>query len=136
MLLGLVSSALSIGVGVATENPLAIVGGLLAGTKTVVSTVNAQAQIFDRAQISFGSSNGCLYAPKEFMILRSYRKKKVGTDSLFTHMQGLPYNKYTSISSMTGYVEIGEIHFNAGNESIYQVEIDEIVSLLKNGIIM
>lgn len=136
MLLGLVSSAVSVGIGVYANNPVAVTGGVLTAYKTIASNVNSNNQIFERAQISFGSGNACYYAPKEFTINRSYHKKKVGSDDLFKHMQGLPYNKYTSISLMTGYVEIGEIHFDAGSESIYQVEIDEIVSLLKNGVIM
>ena len=46
------------------------------------------------------------------------------------------YNKYVdSLNGIYGYIEIGEIHFNPMNRTIYQDEIQEIVSLLKGGVI-
>ena len=136
MLLGLISSAVAIGVGVASENPVAIAGGVLSGSKAIASNVNANNQIFERAQISFGSSSNVFYAPKEFKVLKSRHKDNVGNLGTYKHIQGLPYNQYvTTLSSLSGYVEVGEIHFDPKNYVIYQDEINEIVELLQKGVI-
>lgn len=139
MVLGLVSSALSIGVGVASENPLAIAGGILTASKTIASNVNSNKQIYDRATMSFGTSNGALYSNKEFKIVRVYHKNLLTTTeqmNVYKHIQGLPYNNYVaSMSTLTGYVEVGEIHFDPKNNLIYQDEIEEIVQLLQGGVI-
>ena len=39
------------------------------------------------------------------------------------------------MSTLSGYVEIGEIHFDPKNADIYQDEITEIVELLQKGVI-
>ncbi len=51
-------------------------------------------------------------------------------------LEGKKCNKYLSLSSLTGYTEVGEIHFNPSNAKIYNDEITEIVSLLKQGVIL
>lgn len=139
MILGLVSSALSIGVGVASENPLAIAGGILTASKTIASNVNANKQIYDRATMTFGTSNGALYSNKEFKIVRVYHKNLLTTTdqmNVYKHIQGLPYNDYVaSMSTLTGYVEVGEIHFDPSGYSMFQDEIEEIVQLLQGGVI-
>ena len=56
--------------------------------------------------------------------------------TVYGKLQGYPANYYTSLSSITGYTEIGDIQFNASNNDIYNVEIDEIIALLKSGVIM
>ena len=135
MILGLISSAVSIGIGVATENPIAITGGVLSAGKTIASNVNANNQIFERSQISFASADSALHAPQDIQIRRSYHEPIAITENTYKHLQGYPYNQYGSLSLLTGYVEIGEIHFDPKNNIIYQDEISEIVSLLQNGVI-
>lgn len=136
MILGLISSATSIGIGVATENPVAIVGGVLSASKTIASNVNINRMIFERTQTNFGTSDGALFDSLSVYLKISYHNPvDISTDT-YKHLQGLPYNKYvSSMSLLTGYVEIGEIHFNPMNNNIYQDEIQEIVSLLKEGVV-
>lgn len=135
MILGLMTSALSIGVGVVTENPVAVVGGVLSAGKTIASNVNSNRMLFERAQTSFGTSEGVFHSSITVKLRYTYHLPINVNSTLYKHMQGLPYNDYVSLSTLTGYVEIGEIHFNSKNEVIYQDEIDEIVSLLQNGVI-
>lgn len=140
MLLGLMTSALSIGVGVASENPVAVAGGILSAGKTIASYVNSNNMMFERAQTSFGTSEGVLHSIIGLPILRySYHDKVSIDESTYQRMQGYPFKSYVSeLGDLTDgyYVEVGEIHFNPMNETIYQDEISEIVDLLHNGVIL
>ena len=136
MLMGLLASAVSVGVGVTSENPLAIVGGIMAGTKTIAKNVNANRMLFDRSQVTFGGTDGALFSNINVFIKKTTNAPLTIHEATYKHLQGLPYNNYVeSMSSLTGYVEIGEIHFDPKNNIIYQDEISEIVSLLQNGVI-
>lgn len=136
MLIGTVSSALSIGVGAVTSNPVALAGGVLSFGKTLASYANANNQIFERASMSFGTSNGALHAPSECALVKLYHKPISITTATYERLEGYPYNSYASLSSLTGYVEVGDIQFKPSLNRIYQVEIAEIVALLKNGVIL
>ena len=136
MILSLLTSALSIGVGMASENPVAVVGGLLSGGKAINSYVNSNNQIFDRAQVNFGTGESALHSPKDFAIRRTYHEPVSINEDVYATINGYPSNTYTSLTAITGYTEIGDIHFDADNENIYQVEIEEIIALLKNGVIL
>ena len=136
MILGMLSSAVSFGVGVVSENPVAIMGGVLSAGKTIAGYVNANNQIFERSQMSFGTANGSLYTNLEFKCIKATHQLLTISEDTYKHMQGLPYNNYVAnMSTLNGYVEIGEIHFNPLAENIYQDEIQEIVSLLKDGVV-
>ena len=138
MTLGLMSSTLAIGVGVATANPVAIAGGVIGGGKTIANGVNANRMLFERAQSSFGTPECALYAPENVMIRKTYNKPvELDDTDTYKHINGKPYNNYIDgLGNLSGYVEIPEIHFNPQNEFIYQDEINEIVSLLKDGVIL
>ena len=139
MIMGLVSSALSVGVGVAKGNPVAIAGGVINASKTIASNVNSNRMLFERAQTTFGTSEGILHAPIQTIIRKSYHKELAYQDSsIYEHIQGYPYNAYVNLSNLEGdgYVEIGEIHFDPMGYDIYQDEINEIVSLLQQGVII
>ena len=136
MILGLMASAVSIGVGVASENPVAIVGGVLSAGKTIASAVNSNNMLFERAQTSFGTSEGVFHSPLDTTIRRTYHQPVIyQTNPTYLHMQGKPYNTYIALSGLSGYVEIGEIHFDPMNANIFQDEITEIVELLQSGVI-
>lgn len=136
-LIGLLASAVSIGAGVVTENPVAIAGGVLSAGKTIASAVNKERMMFERAQVTFGSGDAGLHANFGTMLRKTTNAQILSGYPFneYAHMQGLPLNQYVLSLNMTGYVEIGEIHFNPYNYNIYQDEIEEIVSLLKGGVV-
>ena len=139
MIMGLMSSALAIGVGVVTENPVAIAGGVLNAGKTIAGTVNSNMTMFERAQISFGSGDATFHANIDIKIRKTYNAKILTNNQtlIFNHLQGKPTNLYCELSDLTGgYVEVGDIVFEPHNAKIYQNEITEIVALLKNGVIL
>ena len=136
MLMSTLTSVASIGIGVASENPVAIAGGVLSLGKGVAGYVNANNQIYDRANTSFGTSDGALHSPLDVIVRRSYHAPITITASTYASINGYPANKYDSLSSFSGYTEVGEIHFDPKNNLISQDEISEIVTLLKDGVIL
>ena len=138
MILSGIGGMLAMGVGVATGNPIALSGGALAVGKAIASNVNTHNMIFERAQASLGTSENALYSPNKVVIRKTYNKKiELESEDTYEEINGLPFNNYVeSIGNLTGYIEIPEIHFDPQNELIYKEEVDEIVSLLKNGVIM
>ena len=139
MILGLVSSAVSIGIGVASENPVAIVGGVLSAGKTIASNVNANRMIFNKGQTTYGSYDGSLYSLMNVFLRWTYNDEiymDSTTKSIYKKLQGLPYNEYKTLWNLSGYVEIGDMTFESLRKDIYSAEIDEIVALLKGGVIL
>ena len=136
--LGLMSSTIAVGVGIATVNPVAIAGGVIGGGKTIASAVNTNRMLFERAQSSFGTPECSLFAPNEVKIRRTYNQRiSLDDDATFSELNGKPYNNYVGVlGDLSGYVEIPEIHFKPKDNVIYQDEINEIVSLLKDGVIL
>lgn len=128
-----------IGGGV-SGNALGVVGGAVALSKTVASSINLNNSLFQSAQISFGTSEGVIHTSfvnNGVIVRKSYHRPISINENTFKKLEGYPYNVYeSSLSSLTGYVEVGDIHFNANGYNIYQTEIDEIVALLKNGVIL
>lgn len=135
MLIGSVSSMLSIGVGAVTSNPVAVAGGVLGLGKTLAGYVNANNQIFERANMSYGTSNGALHSPKECALIKSYHKPLNISLTTYGRTEGYPYNYYRGFSELTGYAEIGDINFDSLSQNIYNDEVTEIIALLKNGVI-
>ena len=138
MIMGMIASAVSIGVGVATENPVAIAGGVLSASKTIAGTVNSNMTMFERAQTSFGSGDATFHVNIDVKIRRTYNKEILSSTqkTIYYSKQGRPSNIYSALSSLTGYTEVADIQFKPNNNKIYQVEIAEIVALLKNGVIL
>ena len=137
-LIGLLASAVSVGAGAVTENPVAVAGGVLSAGKTIANAVNKDRMMFERAQVTYGSSDGGLHSNLATM-LRITKHLDVLTsteEDIFREMQGYPSNKYNLLSNFSGYTEVGEIHFDPKNNLISQDEISEIVTLLKDGVIL
>lgn len=141
LLMGLMTSALSIGVGAYSGNAVAVAGGLMGIGKTVTGAVNSFNSMIQRAQISYGSSDNALYSANKVVVRKTTHDQILTTPDQITKyikINGYPYRDYKLISSLTAdkYFEVGEIHFDAKGENIYSDEITEIVQLLKNGVIM
>ncbi|MBR1983872.1 MAG: hypothetical protein IKA12_04210 [Clostridia bacterium] len=136
MILGTIGAGLSIAVGAASGNGFAIAAGALTATKTIASAVNSNNMLFERASMSFGTSNTALYSKTEVQVRRSYHNLIPIDDSVYGRINGYPSNTYESLSNLTGYTEIGDIQFNPMNYNITQDEINEIVAILRNGVIM
>ena len=136
MILSLIGAGISGVVGAYTGNGVALAGAVLTGTKAIASYVNANKQLYDRASTTFGSSDGALHNPYAICYRRKRLSKITIDTTTYARMQGKPYNTYVDdMNSLSGYAEIGEIHFNPNDNVIYQDEITEIEQLLKTGVI-
>ena len=143
LIMGILASALSIGVGAYSGNAVAVMGGIMGIGKTVASTANSFNQMIEKAQTTFGSSDNALFSPKNVTIRKiTHRPILPSTaEARYAHICGYPYKQYVQLSAIAGvdggkYIEVGEIHFDAKGENIYSTEIDEIVALLKDGVIL
>ena len=96
--------------------------------------------LFERAQVTYGSTDAGLHSNLSTMLRKTTYQTTISNsdeEAIYLHMQGKPTNKYIKLSSITsGYVEVAEVHFNPNGEDIYTQEINEIVSLLRAGVIL
>lgn len=141
LIMGLMTSMVSMGVGGATANPVAMVGGIMGTGKTITNAVNSFNSMIEKAQITYGSSDTALYSPDKIVIRKTTHTRILTTvdeQNRYKHINGYPYNKYVNLGSLNSdnYIEVGEIHFNPKGNEIYQDEISEIVALLKGGVIL
>ena len=143
--MGVISSMLGVAGGVAGGTTEKVAGGLISGANTlgknIVSAVNSFNSMIERGQINYGSSDNALYSVNKVVVRKTTHNPLI-TESAqnvrYIHINGYPYREYKLIGDLASsrYFEVGEIHFDAKGYNIYTVEIDEIVALLKNGVIM
>lgn len=141
LIMGLMTSMVSMGVGGVTANPVAMVGGIMGTGKAITNAVNTFNSMIEKAQITFGSSDTALYSLDKIVVRKTTHTSiltSVDDQNRYKHINGYPYNKYVNIGSLNSdnYIEVGEIHFNPKGNEIYQDEISEIVALLKGGVIL
>ena len=132
--IGLITSALSVGGGVASSNPIAIMGGLISGGSTIANYVQNQNTNYSRASGTVSSGQSGLYLPQDVKIRKTTYKPK-GYDVEYFKLKGRPLNQVKRLGDLTGYTLVGEEHlenFGSSTES----EHDEIKSLLLNGVIL
>ena len=117
-----------------------IAGGML-GVKAIGTIGNVGSNLLHQLQKQGGLASSLqgaltnLRAPTSIIILREY-VNPISADANYKHLVGLPMNEASLLSSLSGYTEVGVIHFNPMNENIYQDEITEIVDLLQKGVVL
>lgn len=137
LILGLISSGISVGVGAINGNPVAVSGGVITGSKTIAETINKSSVLFERTQATFHDSNSGIYGIQDIMVRIYTRQPKQYIDSYYKHVHGLPLDATEDLTSITGYTEIPEMHYVPDTQLyITKSEIDEIISLAKDGIIL
>ena len=125
-----------IGVGSATGNAKSVVGGAVGIGKAISSFVNANNMLMERAQTKSGASETMLYVRNDRIVMRRTYNDTLGTNAtVYAKTQGYPINRYMTLSVLTGYTEIGELHFECGDTDILTGEIDSILQELQNGVI-
>lgn len=103
-------------------------GGLL---RTGAAFVNGWNSLIPRGNTSINSSTSGLNLYQKVSV-RVTRTKKKNYDSDFAATYGLPYNKYDSLTSLGGFVKVGDIQFTE-SATILDNEKKEIESILKSG---
>lgn len=133
---GLVSSALSIGVGVGTSNPVMVAGGALSATRSITSAINSFSMLFPRASASFGDSASGMYVPLEVRLRRTSNQRVLPNVEMseFRRLHGAPLRQIKPLSNLRGFTIVSEIHLE--NINAFKREKEEIVRLLQSGVIL
>lgn len=134
LMLGMISSMVSVGVGVATENPVAIVGGALAGAKSVASAINANALLYTKTSASFGDSFTTLYTDQRPRLRKTTNEELVDDILDYAKLMGRPLRQVRYLYELNGFTIVGEIHLE--NLNAFKREKEEIEHLLKLGVIL
>ena len=144
LVLGVIASILSIVGGVATGGalaPLGIAGGALAGAKTIGSyVINEKSNLLKNGAINFNGNTAPLFAPQNAYIRQTKKKIRYALNSNFLNENGGVTNELMGLITLrgTGYTEIADIPNINYVDVQYKptdTEVDEIISLLKSGVI-
>lgn len=131
--IGTIGSATSLAFGLASGNPVAVVGGALGLAKTITGATTTSLNIINRANTkniggSFNYVSNTL-TPTLILLKRDYANY---ID--FKSINGRLYNTYHLINSALGYFKIGQNqHLTSSNNMTLQEEQD-IINQLENGV--
>ena len=118
---GIVTSAIGIAGGIATGNPLAAIGGAMAGLQQAHTDVQRSG--------GFTGCAGAMGPKKPYLIIDRPQTRLADSFELY---QGKPANSTQFIGDCVGFVRATEIHFSA--PGVFDEEAREIESLLKAGV--
>lgn len=118
--------------GASSGNGLAIAGGLALATRTATTLIQNNVDAIRGYTGMQGNRDGLCVDKKVYLIIEKPQIISEPDASLV----GKPCMKTLNLSTLTGFNKISEIHFNPMERNIYQDEIQEIVSLLKEGVIL
>ena len=120
---GIVTSAVGVAGGIMSGNPLAAVGGVIAGARQAHTDVQHS-----------GGFTGCAGAmgPKIPYLIITRPQTRVAND---VHLyEGKPSNATQFIGDCTGFVRAAEVHFSS--QAAFDDEAKEVEALLKSGVLI
>lgn len=146
LVLNSMSSVISLGLGVATGNPLAVVGGSMGLTKTIAGTIQNEMTNYKRANIQLLDDLTNLVSPIEAFIIKTKPQLQYPfNDTKFLNENGTMVNKWIDsvyLNQYYGYIEFNDIIYK-GNETDNTLtdiieptteELKELIDICKKGI--
>lgn len=134
----LLGSALAILGGIVTSNPVAVAGGVIgAGKSTGDYVKNEKTNIFTTA-VNFNGSSSPVYSPQTLFIRRTKHLIQYQINADFLSESGGVLNQLRKLNTLTGYTEIADIPnilYPSSGDIPTDKEIEEIISILKSGVI-
>lgn len=130
------SGALSTGVGIASGNPIAVMGGALSMTKGVTDAITRNNAMISQASCVASGSELSMYTHQN--VKMRITKPRITTsleDAKYKSLNGLPLCRTYTLSGLTGYTEIESIHLE-NFTNVSKTEQDEIETLLMQGVIL
>ena len=140
----ILASIISVIGGIATGGAgalLGVAGGALAGAKAIGSyEVSEKSNLISGSRLNFNGNTAPLFSPQTFYIRQTKRKIIYSLSSDFLNENGGVCNQLYTLSSLagTGYTEVADIpniNYGSGANRPTDTETDEIITLLKNGVI-
>lgn len=118
-------------IGASSGNPFGVAQGLGLVSSALVNGVNNN--IIHYTSKGTGNGVGNMFSPlKVYSVIRT---PKVKTITQYNHLYGKPLMSYERLDQTHGYTEVEEIHLEYIDKAL-QTEIDEIRTLLKEGVIL
>ena len=120
--------------GIATKGGLALATtgvGLIADTG--INAITGNVKQYQKGNIG-NTWLGIMSPTTTYLIY--HRPKPITITSDYNKLNGVPYGETIQLSNITGYTEIGKINFNPMNEDIYDDEIEELIDIMRTGIIL
>lgn len=131
--INIISSALTVGGGLASGNLLTSAGGVLSAGRTIGSAITTYNQMYDVGNVNISSiADG--FSNLQKVHIKTTRGVSINYNSDFRKLHGKPLNEYKQIKTLTGYTEISDIHIE--NINATSQELNNIESLLKDGFII
>lgn len=130
-LISFIGGATALGLGALSDNPVSITAGVGMVTR---STTKAIADNVKHLTYSGADGSRCEYVVDKVMKLIIETPKDITVPNVA--LKGGVCKQNLSLSTVTGYTEIGEIHFNPMGYDIYDDEIAELNDLLRSGVIL
>lgn len=121
---GLASMAVGIGAGVATGNPIAVAGGVVAGVMSSHLDVTHSGSI--------GANAGAMGPRKPYVVITRKSAYDAGN---YNQFYGYPANKTVTLGSCKGYTRVKSVHIDSIGTATDKEKI-EIETLLKQGVII
>lgn len=132
--INLIGSALTIGGGFASGNPLAIGGGILKGTSTLGNAISSFNQMYDMGKVGMTSPSVGL-SSRQNVFMRITSTNPVGYDADYFSLKGRPLNQYRKLSTLSGFTVVNDVHIEyIPNATL--TEVNDIERLLTSGVIL
>ena len=134
--INVVGSVAGMAGGAITGNAVLTVGSAINLGKTVTEGGLKSLQNAVLKLTNYQGSSGTrdtLPIDKEVYLIEEY---PTVTYSPTPSLYGKPCAQYKTLSTLSGYTKVGNIHFNPSGADIYNDEINEIVTLLQAGVIL
>lgn len=136
--LGAVGAIASVGIGIASANPVAVAGGVLSGAKTIGDAVNTNLTLLSRGQVSYDTRLSPWYSFQYAEVKRTACEPTFADgsqeDDAYRKTFGKPLNMCMNLSSLHGFTIVSSIFMESSHFTATESEKSEIRRLLADGV--
>ena len=134
LVLGLISSGVSMVGSAYTGNGLGVVMSGINATKQITDYINNSAMMFQKASSTHNGANGALFSPLKVRLRSTKAQSPVVDVSAYNHNFGRPLMMNAKLETLSGFTKVGMIHLE--DVPALDVEKEEITQLLEKGVLL